>query len=415
MKKFLTISLMCCFSSLAFAGWQPVASPVTAHLRSVCQVAPTSVFAAGSDGTIIQYDGIEWTEMESGSDKNLNTIAMINANEGWAAGVEGILLRCTAGVWAVFPTGTESRTFNSILGFATDDVYFLSYSLVEGSTLHHWDGADLSDMQTFSDNMTCLAGDGPDNLWVSGGTNAIFHWNGTTWDSSMSALPETTKIFSIVLNEYGNPVVTGVRLPSWDVDMILEYTPGSGWSQVFSGYEKRIITCAINDKRGFAMGASGRVIEDTIFGWQEITGPVNVQINDVILPNMAEGWAVTDQGGILRYEQPSINLIMNSNEINSADTFEVQLELLNPGTAINNVMEIAFLDVYGFLWFWPSWSSDFDYQMINMPADYHESMVLFSFEWPNGAGTGGAALWAALLDSQNNILGYDIEDFMWID
>ncbi len=415
MRNLITIGMIFLISSAVFAGWQPVASSVTAHLRSISFVAPDAIFAAGSTGTIIQFDGTSWSEMETGTDKNLNSIYMVSATDGWAAGVEGILLRCSAGVWEEFPTETDSRTFNNVLGFASDDVYFLSYSLIEGSTLHHWNGTDLTDMKTFSDNMTCLAGDGPDNLWVAGGTNAIHHFNGTTWDSSLGSLPETTKIFKLTLNEFGNPVVTGVRLPVWDLDLILEYSPELGWTQVWSGYEKRIITCDINDKRGFAMGASGRTIEDTIFGWREITGLVNVQINDVVLPSMAEGWAVTDQGGILKYEQPAINLLLSSNTISTNDLFEVAIELINPGTATNDIMEVCFLDVYGLFFFWPSWSEEFDSSMIDMPADFHQDSSLFSFNWPTGAGTGDAAFWAALLDSQNNILGYDIEDFSWED
>lgn len=415
MKKAFVAFVLCVTFSTAFAGWQPVSSPVTAHLRSICYVDPMHIYAAGSDGVIIQYDGVTWTEMTSGTTKNINAIAMLNADDGWAVGVEGLVLRYSAGTWELFPTASETRTYNSILGFSSDDVYMLSYSLVEGSTLHHWDGSDLSDIRIFSDNMTCLEGTGPDDLWVAGGTGSIHHFDGTTWDSSFSSLPESTKIFSLVLNESGNPVVTGVRLPGWDVDMILEYLPGTGWTQVWRGYEKRIITSIINEKRGFAMGASGRVIEQSIFGWQEITGPVSIQINDVVLPTMADGWAVTDQGGILRYTQPSINLSISSNEVAGGDKFELSYGLMNPGGAVSDLMHIMFLEAYGMFLFWPSWTEDFNFEMIDMAADYSQFFDLFAFNWPQGAGTGTVAFWAALLDSQNNILGYDIEGLSWTD
>lgn len=416
MKKVFIIAAACFFSSSILAGWKVMTSPVTANLRSISYVNSDAIYVAGSEGVILRYDGEKWLEMESGTDLNLNAISMSSDTEGWAAGVEGVLQYYSEGEWSEFPMNSNMRTFNAILTLASDDVYFLSYDLLQGSVLHRWDGTKFSDLHTFSDNLTTLAADSPDNIWVAGGTNQIFHYNGTSWDHSLSlVLPETIKIFRITLNSSGYPIVTGVRLPGWDLDLVYEYSPDTGWVELWNGYEKRVVCAAVNKTRGFAMGAGGRVIEHTIFGWNETASLSTRQINDVVLPCLSEGLAVTDLGGIFRFQQPSIRLDLNTNTLNEADFFEIEVTLRNPESVIHPVMEIIMLEAYGTFWFWPSWSDEFDCLMLNLEEKLDRTETLFAFTWPSGAGSGQAAFWGALLNTNNTILGYDIERFKWSD
>ncbi|HPQ39471.1 MAG TPA: hypothetical protein PLV45_03780 [bacterium] len=415
MKKLCVMAMLILSAASVMGGWSQVAVGGSEHLRSICYLDDSTIFVAGSDGAILQYDGSSWTALPAVTDKNLNAIEMVTSTSGWAAGTEGVILRCEAGVWSVFPTEEDQRTYNDILAFAEDDVYMIGYNLLEGSILFHWDGTDLTEMHTFPDNMVALEGTGPDNIWVAGGNNAIAHYNGTSWDTSMATFPEDTKIFSLCLTEEGNPLITGVRLPSWDLDMLLEYQPDTGWIVVWQGYEKRVMTCAVNEKRGFALGSGGRILEYSIFGWQELSALGNRQFNDIVLPDMAHGWAVGDLGTLYAYEEAAINLELTDPQLSGGDMFDLQAEVINPGPPIDDVMEIIFLETYGMIFFWPTWSSDFAFEMMDLTADYRDQKMILSFEWPSGTGTGESAFWAALLDSQNTILGYDIEEFGWQD
>ncbi|MBN1297809.1 hypothetical protein JXA80_13595 [bacterium] len=398
---------------VAMGGWTPVTVPVDTHLRSISYISDEAVFVAGSGGTILWFDGDVWNVIPAITEKNLNAIAMITEEEGWAVGTEGLILRCVAGTWTIFPTEDEQWSYNDILAFGSTDVYIIGYNFQEGSKLLHWDGLDLTDMHTFSDNLTALDGTGPNDIWVTGGTSSIAHYDGFTWDTSMATFPETVKIFNMALTKNGQPVVTAVRLPGWDIDMILEYVPGTGWTTLWQGYEKRVMACDIAEMRGYALGSAGRIIERSIFGWQEIAGMGTRQINAVVLPDMANGWAVGDLGTVYRFMQPSINLQIANSALSAGTEFRFDVELINPGTAIENVMEIMFLEAYGMIFFWPTWSDAFAFEMVSLPENHRASSTVFTFEWPSGAGAGEAAFWGALLDSQSVILGYDIEPFSW--
>lgn len=413
MKKVCFLVLICIPFVSVYSGWSPVTIGVDNHLRSICYLDDENIFVAGSDGAILYCDGTDWSAVTPVTDKNLNAIAMTSPTDGWAAGTEDVILRCVEGTWSIFPTGGDQRTYNDILAFAEDDVYLIGYNLLEGSILYHWDGTDLTPMHTFAENMVEITGTAPDDLWIAGGNNSIAHYNGTEWDTSMSTFPENIKIFSLCLNEDGYPLITAVRLPGWDLDMVLEYAPDSGWTILWNGYEKRVMTCAVNEKRGFALGSGGRILEYSIFGWQELSSMGSRQFNDIVLPDMAHGWAVGDQGTLYKYEQPTINLNLTDAALAGGDTFDLSAEILNPGAPVNDVMEIIFLETYGMIYFWPAWSMEFGFQMMDLTEDYSNETMILSFEWPSGAGTGESAFWAALLDSQNTILGYDIEEFTW--
>jgi len=415
MKKLLLFVLIVIPFMPAMSAWSPVTLSIDNHLRSICYLDDNNVFVAGSEGAILHYNGTDWETVETITDKNLNAIAMTGPTDGWAAGTEGVILRCEAGTWSVYPTEEDQRTYNDILALAEDDVYIIGYNLLEGTILYHWDGTDLTSMHTFADNMVDIEGSAPDDLWVAGGNNAIAHYNGTDWDTSMASFPEDIKIFSLTLTEDGNPLITAVRLPSWDLDMILEHSPETGWSVVWEGFENRIMCSTVNEMRGFAMGSGGRVVENTIFGWQEIAPLGTRQLNDCVLPDMAHGWVVGDLGTLYEYTSPTINLILSSPSLSGGDTFDFQVELLNPGTPVSNVMEIVFLEAYGMIFFWPTWTETFDFETVSLDEDYSSVATVFEFEWPSGAGTGEAAFWGALLDTDNTILGYDIETFTWQD
>lgn len=413
MKTKIMSIILVLVCSLSLAGWESVTSPVDSHLRAISYVDADNVFIAGSDGTICQYDGSTWTSISPVTEKGLNAICMLTADSGWAVGAEGTVLRYENDSWTALPVEDEDHTYNDVLGFAEDDVYFIGYSLLGGTTLQHWNGTELTEMQTFSDNLSDLDGTGPDDIWVAGGNGYVAHYDGSSWDTSYASFSEPTKIFGMTLNEVGYPVLTAVEGSGWDRDVVVEYVPGTGWVQLFQNWEKRIMCCDIKEKRGFAMGSGGRVVEYSIFGWQEITALGKSQINDIHMADMANGWAVADSGNIYRYTESAINVQLENADVGSGDTFDLSIELLNPGDAQNGVMEIVMLEAYGSFFFWPAWGVDFDSSTITLTADMQETTAIFTFPWPDGAGAGEAAFWGALLNNQGEILGYDIESFMW--
>ena len=69
-----------CIAPDAFAEWVSMPSGVTNNLKSVWGSASNDVFAVGSNGAILHYDGATWTKMETATTANLEAVSGSAAN-----------------------------------------------------------------------------------------------------------------------------------------------------------------------------------------------------------------------------------------------------------------------------------------------------------------------------------------------
>jgi len=74
-------------------------SPTTATLRSVYMVSADDGWAVGRFGTIIHWDGAEWSNVTSPTADPLESVFMVGADDGWAVGHYGTIIRWTGTEW----------------------------------------------------------------------------------------------------------------------------------------------------------------------------------------------------------------------------------------------------------------------------------------------------------------------------
>ena len=80
-------------------------SPTTRHLYSVFMVSPDDGWAVGAFGTIIHWDGADWSNVTSPTTFQLNSVFMLSASDGWAVGISGTIIQWTGTEWIPeFPT-----------------------------------------------------------------------------------------------------------------------------------------------------------------------------------------------------------------------------------------------------------------------------------------------------------------------
>jgi photosystem II stability/assembly factor-like uncharacterized protein len=113
------------------ATWNVRTTPPGAFrpLRSLSVIADT-VFAAGDTVVIVSTNGgTNWTRRNTylTTPRLLNDVAMVNTNEGWAAGDAGVIYRTTDGcnTWQHQLAGTTQAAFNG----DSNSVYFLNQNL----------------------------------------------------------------------------------------------------------------------------------------------------------------------------------------------------------------------------------------------------------------------------------------------
>jgi hypothetical protein len=136
---------------IGLAGWSRVPSETDEHLWSVWGSGPSDVFAVGSWGTVVHFDGSEWSPMSS---------------------------------------GTPPTTLTGVWGSGPADVFAVSsYGVL------HYDGQAWSEMADAPAGLLAVWGSGPTDVFAAGYHGAIHHFDGTTWQEMSSAT--TMEIWSI--------------------------------------------------------------------------------------------------------------------------------------------------------------------------------------------------------------------------
>jgi hypothetical protein len=72
-------------------GWAPATSGTTNDLRGVWGRSATDVWAVGSGGAILHWDGGGWSPSASGTTQNLSGVGG-DATNVWAVGANGTIL-----------------------------------------------------------------------------------------------------------------------------------------------------------------------------------------------------------------------------------------------------------------------------------------------------------------------------------
>jgi hypothetical protein len=409
--KFLVVLATIFFTIATCAGWDVVDTGTTNHLVGLNILDQQSVWVTGVDGVVLHFDGTDWIPMTTGVESNLNDIAMVDETEGWVVGDEGTILHYHDEIWEKMPDLDEQISFEDLWVFEANNVYFVGYGIFPGGLIYNWDGVTLNEVyQDNSANLADMCAKNPSDIWVVGGDGFRLHYDGTDWVQETSPLPETTKLFSVTFDEDGSPLVGGMRLPGWDLAKIYKKS-GESWVTEYTDYAPWMFEIDIMETVGFFVGKDGQMIEKTIFGWQKIPKVTTKQINEISLADMSRGWAVCDSGMVLCYKNPAIDIQLSDQELVPGDTFGLDALLMNPGPAIQ-VNVFVILEVYGYFYFWPSFSETADFMSFDLTENSDTNVeILPEFVWPP-AGTGEAMIWGAVLDS-TGLLGYDTEAFSW--
>jgi len=98
-------------------------------------------------------------------------------------------------------------------------------------------------------------------------------------------------------------------------------------------------------------------------------------------------------------------LSLNGDGFSAGDLFLLETEYFNPGAPAQDIQRYIILDVYGDLFFAPSWTPEPDAAVFDIPTGV-SGKTLLDFVWPHGTGHAeGLVIWGGLLTPQNTLLG----------
>ncbi len=98
-------------------------------LRGIWGSGPNDVFAVGDTGTVLHYDGKQWTAMASGVAVALSSVWGTGPRDVYAVGDSGTIIRYDGSKWSSMPSGTSER-LDAIWGSGPDDLFVIGYDLL---------------------------------------------------------------------------------------------------------------------------------------------------------------------------------------------------------------------------------------------------------------------------------------------
>ena len=218
-------------------------------------LSPTLGFAGTFGGYLYAWDGSAWTRGEQISPLDVQTIHMFDARNGWAAGQQGVLLRCQNGVWSrVYSPVSHHLTSMSFV--SPEDGWLVG----TGGTFLHWDGHAWTPVRVPEATATLnVSMRTADDGWAVGELGKIFHWDGRAW----------------------------TRVPVDDVEDIL-----------LTGVS------AASSASAFIVGGNGALLRWDGRAWTVIrlNARAPLWIRDVRMTAAKDGWAVGDHGTLLRWD-----------------------------------------------------------------------------------------------------------------
>jgi len=261
-------------------------------LRAVDAAGPNDVWAVGSLGKILHYDGARWSFYQvEVTDLDLYGLEITSGSSGWAVGADGLVLSYHNGQWynSLHLTGYD------LYGVAFDDGR--GFAVGDHGSLFRYDGATWEDVSLagVTADLRDVAFAPGGEAWAVGDRGTILHYAGGGW-ARVDNVPTAERLNAVAVREDG-------VYAAGDNGVILR-DAGGGWYVMSTPTTSPLRGLAATAETAFACGNDGALLGEKDGDWGAVAldaGPVN--LNDMVLLNDAEGWAVGDECTILKYRR----------------------------------------------------------------------------------------------------------------
>jgi hypothetical protein len=162
--------------------WNPIPLPRVGALQALWGSRQSDVWAAGSRGTLLHWDGEGFAIASSGTSENLNGMWGSSSSDVWVVGDNGTILRRQGEVWLPNSSGTGVG-LNAVWGSARDDVWAVG----DAGTILRWQGTTWSAIPSGTKStLHGIWGSSPDDVWAVGEHGTVLRWRGSAWTAVFS-------------------------------------------------------------------------------------------------------------------------------------------------------------------------------------------------------------------------------------
>lgn len=247
----------------------------------------------------------QWVEQNSGTDQRLKYCYFLNAEQGWAAGHDGTILKTIDGglSWVAQSIGTldnvHSIHFNDPLnGWA---VLYEFTPDRHGSIIHTTDGGNSWSVQhsIWGYTLHFIHFSDENNGWVTGSNGIIFHTTdaGATW---IEQFPNTQGgwLWPIFFIDNNIGWTAGDAL----FGMFKTTDGGFSWSSTsLSVFESVYSIIFVDSQIGWLCGAQGQIAKSFDGGitWENMQSGSSQFLRDIFFLDYNKGWCVGNNGTII--------------------------------------------------------------------------------------------------------------------
>jgi len=282
------------------------------HLRGVWGTSASDVFAVGANGTILHYDGNDWSSMASGTTNNLNGVWGSSANYVFAVGANGTILHYNGTAWTSMTSGTTSN-LNGVWGRPGYGVFTVGDN--QNTILRYigsiWASTTLPGYCS-SEELFGVWGGTADDVFAVGNFRSFFRYNGTSWNctqlfgGNMYGIWGSSSSDIFAVGEYINEF--------WEDHPIAHYD-GYSWSAMANETTNSLYgVWGTSASNVFAVGANGTILRYNGTAWSSMTSDTTSTLRCLWGSSGSDVFAVGDDGTILHYGPPIILYVSNDGQ-----------------------------------------------------------------------------------------------------
>lgn len=242
-------------------GWHQVDPLVDMTLRAVAAAREDDVWCVGDAGTILHWDGGDWTRYTSPTGMNLYATCAGPTNIGWAVGENGTILRSENRHWTPTPS-PSTMTLRGVWAGVGD----VAWTVGDAGTILKWeDGQWVTDEHVTDVDLYAIHGPNEDWLWAVGEHGTVLVRQYGHWKVYQETPGTTGTLRALTTDLAGQVWIGGDGGLLWHKDGF----GGSAFSEQHSGTEKSICGLARqHGRRFFAVGQGGTLMGSSGSGWK---------------------------------------------------------------------------------------------------------------------------------------------------
>ncbi len=251
------------------------------------------------EGLILHLQDGTWSEIPVHDIDPLNAVTLASPDDGWAVGDAGTILRYDGAEWTVQDTRTNVDLYD--VAFAGDEVWAVSAMGI----MLHWSDDNFEIKQvTYNLTLNAIQFAAPDAGWSVGQDGTILRYEGGRWSLAQVDMPFQPDLFALSIDSNGVPWVVGDS-------GFLGLVTSDGWEFAAQPYlDVDMTSIALEDSAGWAAGGQPRAGVDGMVFWQwteRFWVPEDIPdappLLDVDVVSEEEAWAVGGytSGTVWRY------------------------------------------------------------------------------------------------------------------